>query len=93
MLKVGRDWRGLTSSRIDDETYLASLGRGGAEIKRSSGTFAETLHGIYMWTRSWARFIVDPKLLSVLVNGNLGKKREVLRLIPLAASRGGKNIV
>ena len=46
MLKVGREWRGFTSSRIDDETYLALLRRGGTEIKRSGGTFAAALHGI-----------------------------------------------
>ena len=87
---MGREWRGLTSSRIDEETYLASLRRGGTEIKRSRGTFAETLHGIYMWTRSWARFIVDPKLLSVPVDGNFGqKKKVVLRLVPLATLRRG----
>ena len=90
---MGREWRELTSSRIDDETYLASLRRGGTESKRSSGTFAETLHGIYMWTRSWTRFIVDPKLLSVPVDWNFGQKNVVLRLVPLAASRGGKNVV
>ena len=39
-----------------------SLRRGNPETKRSSDSFAETMHSIYTCTRCQARFIVDPKI-------------------------------